>query len=50
MCESELKGARELIEEFEARLRRRNKKEQGEIDASGKAQAKRRLGRPQKQL
>jgi hypothetical protein len=48
MCESELKGARELIEEFEARLRRGNKKGQGDIDAVGEAQPKRPRGRPRK--
>jgi hypothetical protein len=48
MCESELKVARESIEESETRLRRRNKKGKREIDAVGKAQPKRPRGQPGK--
>jgi hypothetical protein len=52
MLESELGGAREFVDEFKARLqeRRRNKKGQGEADAAGEAQPKRRQGRPRKRL
>jgi hypothetical protein len=50
MCGSELKGARELIEEFEARLQRGNEKGQEETDAVGEAQPKRRRGRPRKHV
>ena len=46
MRESELEGARELIEEFEARLQelRGNKNKQTKYDITGEAQPKRRRG------
>jgi hypothetical protein len=51
MLESELGGAREFVDEFKARLQRRgNKKWQGETNAAGEAQPKRRRGRPRKQV
>jgi hypothetical protein len=52
MLESELGGAREFVDKFKARLqeRRGNTKGQGETDAAGEAQPKRRRGRPQKQV
>jgi len=50
MPESELTGARELVDEFEARLQasRGNRNEQGEPEATCEAQSKRRRGRPSK--
>jgi hypothetical protein len=50
MCESELEGARELVDEFKARLQllRRNKDVHGETGAAGEAKPKRRRGRPSK--
>ena len=50
MPESELMGARELVDEFEARLQApcENKIEQGEADGTCETQPKRRRGRPWK--
>jgi len=50
MPESELRGAKELVDEFEAWLQalRENKNEQGEADVICETQPKRRRGRPQK--
>jgi hypothetical protein len=50
MPESELGGARELVDEFEARLQAlsENQNEQGEADAIGETKPKRRRGRPPK--
>jgi len=52
MPESDLGGARELVEEFRARLSVRNRKKngQGETDAAGESLPKRRRGRPRKQV
>jgi len=51
MHEYELGGARELVEEFRARLSvRHGKNEQGETDAAGESLSKRRRGRPRKQV
>jgi hypothetical protein len=51
MLESELGGAREFVDKFKVRLQRRgNKKGQGETNAAGEAQPKRRRGRPRKQV
>jgi hypothetical protein len=48
--ESDLGGARELVEEFRARLsvRHRNKNGQGKTDIAGERPLKRRRGRPRK--
>jgi len=50
ICESELEGARELVDEFKARLSvlRGNNNKQGETDATGETHLKRRRGRPRK--
>jgi hypothetical protein len=51
MPESDLGGARELVEEFRARLSvRHGKNRQGETDAAGESLPKRRRGRPRKQV
>jgi hypothetical protein len=52
MPESDLGGARELVEEFNAGLSVRyiEKREQGKTDIVGKIQPKRWRGRPWKQL
>jgi hypothetical protein len=52
MSESELGGARELVDEFQAQLsvRHRKKNRQGKTDVTGKRTAKRRRGRPRKRL
>jgi hypothetical protein len=49
MPESELGGARELVDEFKARLsvRHGKKNRQGKTDVTGERTAKRRRGRPQ---
>jgi hypothetical protein len=51
MHESDLGGARELVEEFRARLsvRYRRKRGQDETDAAGESPPKKRRGRPWKQ-
>jgi len=51
MHESDLGGARELVEEFRARLsvRHRNKNGQGKTDVTAERPPKRRRGRPRKQ-
>jgi hypothetical protein len=50
MPESELGGARELVDEFKARLSVRHGKKsgQGKTDFTGERPAKRRRGRPRK--
>jgi hypothetical protein len=50
MPESDLGGARELVDEFKARLSvlNSNKKGQGKTNFTGKKTLKRRLGRPRK--
>jgi hypothetical protein len=52
MPESDLGGARELVEEFKARLsvRHRKKNGQAETDVAGESPPKRRQGRPRRQL
>ena len=52
MPESELRGARELVDEFKARLSVRHGKKNGqaETDVAGESPPKRRRGRPWKQL
>lgn len=42
MCESELEGARELVDEFKVQLQvpRRNKNEHGQTDVAGGGTAK----------
>jgi hypothetical protein len=52
MPESELGGARELVEEFKARLsvQRGKKKGQGKPNVTGEKASKRQRGRPRKQV
>ncbi len=52
ICKSELEGARELVDEFKARLSllRGNSNKQGETVATGETQLKRGRGRPRKRL
>jgi hypothetical protein len=52
MPESELGGARELVDEFKARLSVRHGKKDGqaETDVAGESPPKRRRGRPRKQV
>jgi hypothetical protein len=52
MPESELGGARELVDEFKARLSvwHGKKSGQGKINVMGERPAKRRRGRPRKQV
>jgi len=52
MPESDLGGAREVIDEFKARLsvRHRNKNGQDKTNAAGESLRKRRRGRPRKQM
>jgi hypothetical protein len=51
MPESDLERARELVEEFKARLSvQHGKNEHSETDVAGESLLKRRRGRPQKQV
>jgi hypothetical protein len=52
MPESDLGGARQLVDEFKARLSvlHRNKNGQGKTDVTGEKTSKRRRGRPWKDL
>ena len=52
MCESELEGARELVDEFKERLKvpHAHMNERGGNDAMRETQPKRQRGRPRKQV